>query len=296
MSYQKAKVYNDGSHFIAMPPENFPRPKRRYKPKSKREESPDSPKAKFETAYSESQSLPKRERKKYIKEKLQGTFPNEEHEKEFIESNIERKKINAAKRRVRLMRKVYLQEWNYFVTFTFSGELHTEETFKEKLRNTLKHMVSRKGWKYIGVWERSPEKQRLHFHGIFYIPPNAMIGELVEVKDYSTKSHRMQTTFQNTHFQKYFGRNDFKELCRREDIMQSVRYLLKYIEKSNERLVYGGKLPTYFVSDILDDDIICPYGVDDRKAILFDNFTCIDEGCIVGQASEEVIKQMPKCN
>lgn len=296
MSYQKAKVYNDGSHFIAMPPENFPRPKRRYKPKSKREESPDSPKAKFETAYSESQSLPKRERKKYIKEKLQGTFPNEEHEKEFIESNIERKKINAAKRRVRLMRKVYLQEWNYFVTFTFSGELHTEETFKEKLRNTLKHMVSRKGWKYIGVWERSPEKQRLHFHGIFYIPPNAMIDELVEVKDYSTKSHRMQTTFQNTHFQKYFGRNDFKELCRREDIMQSVRYLLKYIEKSNERLVYGGKLPTYFVSDILDDDIICPYGVDDRKAILFDNFTCIDEGCIVGQASEEVIKQMPKCN
>ncbi|MCI8343446.1 MAG: hypothetical protein HFE25_03250, partial [Clostridia bacterium] len=294
--YQKAKVYNDGSHFIAMPPENFPRPKRRYKPKSKREESPDSPKAKFETAYSESQSLPKRERKKYIKEKLQGTFPNEKHEKEFIESNIERKKINAAKRRVRLMRKVYLQEWNYFVTFTFSGELHTEETFKEKLRNTLKHMVSRKGWKYIGVWERSPEKQRLHFHGIFYIPPNAMIGELVEVKDYSTKSHRMQTTFQNTHFQKYFGRNDFKELCRREDIMQSVRYLLKYIEKSNERLVYGGKLPTYFVSDILDDDIICPYGVDDRKAILFDNFTCIDEGCIVGQASEEVIKQMPKCN
>lgn len=296
MPYQKAKVYNDGSHFIAMPPENFPRPKRRYKPKSKREESPDSPKAKFETAYSESQSLPKRERKKYIKEKLQDTFPNEEREKEFIESNIERKKINAAKRRVRLMRKVYLQEWNYFVTFTFSGELHTEETFKEKLRNTLKHMVSRKGWKYIGVWERSPEKQRLHFHGIFYIPPNAMIGELVEVKNYSTKSHRMQTTFQNTHFQKYFGRNDFKELCRREDIMQSVRYLLKYIEKSNERLVYGGKLPTYFVSDILDDDIICPYGVDDRKAILFDNFTCIDEGCIVGQASEEVIKQMPKCN
>lgn len=294
MPYQKAKVYHDGSHFIAMPPENFPRPKRRYKPKSKREESPDSPKAKFETAYSESQSLPKRERKKYIKEKLQGTFPNEERVKEFIESNIERKKTNVAKRRVRLMRKVYLQEWNYFVTFTFKDELHTEETFKEKLRNTLKHMVARKGWKYIGVWERSPEKNRLHFHGIFYIPE--MIGELVEVKDYSTKSHRMQTTFQNTHFQKHFGRNDFKELGRLEDVMQSVRYLLKYIEKNNERLIYGGKLPTYFVSDIIDEDIICPYGVDGRKAILFDNFTCIDEGCIVGQASEEVINQMPKCN
>lgn len=296
MPYQKAKVYHDGSHYIAMPPENFPRHRRKYKPKPKKEETPDSPKAKFETAYTESQSLPKRERKKFIAEKLKDTFHDKEKTGAFIESNIERKKNNSAKRRVRLMRKMYLQSWNFFVTFTFSDELHTEETFKEKLRNTLKHMVARKGWKYIGVWERSPEKQRLHFHGIFYIPPNGMIGELVEVKDYSTKQHRVQTTYQNTHFQKYFGRNDFKELGRQEDVMQSVRYLLKYIEKSNERLVYGGKLPTYFVSDILDEDIICPYGVDDRKAILFDNFTCIEDGCIVGQASEEVIKRMPKCN
>ncbi|MCI8500062.1 MAG: hypothetical protein HFE28_05580 [Clostridia bacterium] len=163
MPYQKTKVYNDGSHYIAIPPDNFPHRKRRYKPKPKKEEKPDSPKAKFETAYTESQSLPKRERKKYIKEKMQDTFPTEEGAKEFIESNIERKKNNAAKRRIRLMRKVYLQEWNFFVTFTFSDELHTEETFKEKLRNTLKHMVARKGWKYIGVWERSPEKNRLHF-------------------------------------------------------------------------------------------------------------------------------------
>lgn len=296
MPYQKTKVYNDGSHYIAIPPDNFPHRKRRYKPKSKKEVKPDSPKAKFETAYTESQSLPKRERKKYIKEKMQDTFLTEEGAKEFIESNIERKKNNAAKRRIRLMRKVYLQSWNFFVTFTFNEELHTEETFKKKLRNTLKHMVARKGWKYIGVWDRSPEKNRLHFHGIFYIPPNGMIGELVEVKDYSTKQRKMQTTLQNTHFTKYFGRNDFERLNRQEDVMQSVRYLLKYIEKSNERLIYGGKLPTYFVSDILDEDIVCPIGVDDRKALLFDDFNCIDGGCIVGQVSEEVIKQMPKCN
>ncbi len=296
MPYQNTKVYFDGSHYIAMPPENFPRRKRRYKPKPKKEEKHDTPKAKFETAYQESQALPKRERKKYIKEKLKDTFKTAEQVKAFVESNIERKKINAMKRRIRLMRKVYLQQWNYFVTFTYSGELHTEETFKDKLRNTLKHLVNRKGWKYIGVWERSPEKQRLHFHGIFYIPENAMIGELVEVKDYSTKSHRMQIMLQNTHFQKQFGRNDFEEIITQSDVMQSVKYLLKYINKSGERLIYGGKLPTYFKSDILDEDIVCPIGVDDRKALLFDNFTCIDSGCIVGQASKEVINQMPKCN
>lgn len=107
---------------------------------------------------------------------------------------------------------------------------------------------------------------------------------------------KMQTTLQNTHFIKHFGRNDFEKITSQSDVMQSVKYLLKYINKSNEKLVYGGKLPTYFKSDILDEDIVCPIGVDDRKALLFDNFTCIDEGCIVGQASKEVINQMPKCN
>ena len=160
--------------------------------------------------------------------------------------------------------------------------------------NTLKHLVNRKGWKYIGVWERSPEKQRLHFHGIFYIPE--MIGELIKTTDYDTVSHRKQTTYQNTHFLKHFGRNDFKTLIP-YDVDRSIRYLLKYIEKSGERLCYGGKLPTYFISSILDDDVLCPYGIADKKLLLFDDFTCIDDdGVVMGKASPEVIKNMPKTN
>ena len=123
-----------------------------------------------------------------------------------------------------------------------------------------------------------------------------MIGEIVEVKDYSTKQHKMQTTFQNTHFLKEFGRNDFKKIEIPNDITQTVIYLLKYIEKSGERLVYGGKLPTYFKSDILDDDVVCPYGVDDKKLLLFDSFRCINEREILGKVSREIINQMPKCN
>ena len=244
----------------------------------------------------ESQSLPKRERKKYIAEKLQGEFETAEQAKAYTEQNIERKKINAAKRRTRLWRKVRLQSWNYFVTFTFDSAKHDETTFKETLRNTLKHAVSRNGWKYIGVWERSPDKQRLHFHGIFHIPENAMIGELKTVTDYDTKKHRKQTTYQNTHFLERFGRNDFKEICSR-DIERSVRYLLKYIEKSGEKLVFGGKLPTYIKGSILDEDIICPTGIDDKKVILFDDFTCIDsDGVVRGKATPEVLAQMPTAN
>ncbi len=301
MPYINAKIYSDGGHYIAIPIENFPseqRKRKRQKPeqlKIQTDESPPTPKEKFETAYEESKQLPKRERKKYIAEKLKDDFQTAEQVKEFVASNIERKKNNAYKRYTRLWRKVHLQSgWNYFVTFTYSDEMHTEESFKKKLRNTLKHAVSRNGWKYIGVWERAPETGRLHFHGIFYIPQ--MIGEIIEVKDYSTKSHRMQTTYQNAHFLKEFGRNDFKPIDIPNDITQSVKYLLKYIEKSGEKLIYGGKLPTTFNSDILDEEVICGYGVDDRKLILADNFTCIVDGEILGTVSPEIIEKMPKSN
>ena len=289
MAYQDSKVYFDGGHYIAVPKENFPSRKGRNIPKKNIPQT-DTKKIKFETAYAESQALPKCERRKFVTEKLQDDFPDDKQAEEYVKRQTERKRNNAYKRYTRLWHKVYLQRnWNFFVTCTYSDEKHTEQTFQKTLRNTLKHLVSRKGWKYIGVWERSAS-ERLHFH-----PENAMVGELKQVSDYSTKQHRMQTTYQNTHFLKYFGRNDFKEI-NKSDVVQSVRYLLKYIEKSGERLVYGGDLPTYFKSDIMDEDIVCPTGIDGRKALLFDDFNCWDDGCLIGKVSPEAISQLPKCN
>lgn len=295
MPIKDAKIYNDGSHFIAIPPENFTSGKHKKQPP--KATTQDTKKQAFETAYKESMSLPKRERKKYIAEKLQSEFETAEQAKAYTEQNIERKKTNAAKRYTRLWRKVRLQQWNYFITFTFDGNKHTEESFKKTLQNTLKHLVSRKEWKYIGVWERGKDTERLHFHGIFVIPENAMIGMLEQITDYDTRKHRKQTTFQNTHFLNKFGRNDFKEICEK-NVERSVKYLLKYIEKSGERLIYGGDLPTYIKSSILDEDIVCPTGIDDKKVILFDDFTCIDsDGVVRGKASSpEVLEQMPKAN
>lgn len=295
MPIKDAKIYNDGSHFIAIPPENFTSGKHKKQPPKATTQG--TKKQAFETAYKESMSLPKRERKKYIAEKLQSEFETAEQAKAYTAQNLERKKTNAAKRYTRLWRKVRLQQWNYFITFTFDSAKHDEESFRKSLSNTLKHLVSRKEWKYIGVWERGKDTERLHFHGIFVIPENAMIGTLEQVTDYDTRKHRKQTTFQNTHFLNKFGRNDFKEICEK-NVERSVKYLLKYIEKSGERLVYGGDLPTYIKSSILDEDIVCPTGIDGKKVILFDDFTCIDDdGVIKGKASSpEVLAQMPKAN
>ena len=304
MNLKSAKVYNDGSHYVAIPKGAFPSGKgckrRVTKPTGQQPPTTESPpvttKERFETAYKESQSLHKRERKAHIKSALKGDFTDKATLNAFVDKNLERVKTNAIKRKVRLMRKLRLQRWDYFITFTYSDELHTEETFRKKLANTLKHLVARKCWKYVGVWERGNDTDRLHFHGIFHIPKDKMTGKLEEVKDYDTRNHRMQTTLQNTHFLKHFGRNDFKRICHPDDVSSAVKYITKYMEKSGERLVYGGKLPTFFKSDILEDDIACPIGIDDRKALLFDNFTCINEGEIIGKVSKEVIDQMPKCN
>ena len=304
MNLKSAKVYNDGSHYVAIPKGAFSSGKgckRRVAKLTEQqpqttESPPETKKDRFETAYKESQSLPKRERKTHIKSALKGNFTDKATLNAFVDKNLERVKTNAIKRKVRLMRKLRLQRWDYFVTFTYSDELHSEETFRKKLANTLKHLVARKCWKYVGVWERGNDTDRLHFHGIFHIPDGSMIGELTEVKDYDTRNHRMQKTLQNTHFLKHFGRNDFKPICHPDDVSSAIKYITKYMEKSGERLVYGGKLPTFFKSDILEDDIACPIGIDDRKALLFDNFTCINEGEIIGEVSKEVIDQMPKCN
>ena len=294
MPYQASKIYYDGSHYIAVPKENFPS-RKCGKAARKSSMQSDGVKAKFEAAYAESQVLPKRERKQYIAERLQDDFATVEEANEYARRQTERKRNNACKRYTRLWRKVYLQgKWDYFVTFTYDNDKHTEESFRQSLRNTLKHLVSRKGWKYIGVWERSAS-ERLHFHGIFHIPENAMIGELKQVSDYSTKRHRMQTTYQNTHFSQRFGRNDFEAIDKNE-VIESVRYLLKYIEKSGERLVYGGDLPTYFKSDITDEDIVCPTGVDGKKMLLYDDFNCWEDGCLVGKVCPETISRLPKCN
>lgn len=297
MSYRAAKISFEGSHYIATPKENFPQGHKRRRAARPLSDEETEKKAQFEAAYKESQQLPRKECKAFIRKAMEETILDKEQRKEYVERNNERKKTNAIRRKVRLSKKVNLQrEWSYFCTFTFSDEKHTEESFRKSLRNTLKHLVNRKGWKHIGVWERGGDTNRLHFHGIFYIPPDGMVGELIETKDYSTKDNRMQTARQNTYFLERYGRNDFQKLVLPHEVGDSLGYLMKYIEKSGERLVYGGKLPAYFESDVLDDDIIIPYGIDDRKAVLADDFLCMVEGEIMGRVSPDVIEKMPKVN
>lgn len=250
----------------------------------------------FDELYQKYLNKPRRIKLELIAKEMLPYFKTEELSRIYVNENIERKLRNLIARRIRLTRKANLQEFNYFVTFTYDGKLHTEDSFRKGLKNCLRHLVERKQWKYIGVWERSPEKQRLHFHGIFYIPEGTMPGMLLDVNDYNFNTHNRQITHQNTYFNERFGRSDFELIDDMDKMGDALAYIMKYIEKSGEKIIYSKGLPQFFISDVMDEDIICFTGLEDKKLLLSDDFTCWDEGCYVGKVSKAVIAQLRKCN
>ena len=249
----------------------------------------------FDELYLKYFDMPYKKRKLQIMYDMEQYFDSVEELKWYVDLGMERKRKNYMARQIRMERKAYLARFNYFCTFTYSDELQTEMSFKKGLQTFFRNQCHRYGWKYMGVWERSPEKQRLHFHGLFSIPDETLPGKLETVRDYSIPNHRMQESLQCDYFKKRFGRNDFKELDPRL-LTDSEKYLLKYIEKSGERIVYSKGLGQFFISDIMDEDILTTFGEYDSKLLLFDNFKCWDEGLYMGRVCPEVIDKMRKCN
>ncbi len=334
MAYGNCKVYNDGSHYIAIPYTPNPSIKRYSKLEevievqedfeqteiieneqkivetevesnveitTEKEKKPATSrkvtkKELFEELYQKHIDLSKSARKNLIIEAMLPYFTDKQATKAFVEAQFERKQRNLICRRVRLSRKIFLANFNYFCTFTYADSKHTEDSFKKKLRGCFKMMCHRKNWKYAGVWERGTSTDRLHFHGLFHIPDGSMVGELVNVNDYDTRKHKRQDTVQNTYFNERFGRSDFEEIDSRAKLGSSIAYLVKYMEKTGEKIVYSKGLPQYFISDIMDEDVVCRCGQEDKKLLLFDDFGCWDEGEYIGQVSNTTIEQMRKSN
>ena len=178
-------------------------------------------------------------------------FPNDKATEHYVEGKLMDKYRALVERRKRFMRKAYLNNFDYFATFTYADVKHTEESFKKRLMKTLQNYATRSEWKYMGVWERGGENNRLHFHALLKVPENTMPGELIEVTDFNMKTHRQKKTIQNTFFNEKFGRSDFEKIVKKpRAYLSAVEYILKYISKTGERLVYSRGLPMYVISDI----------------------------------------------
>ncbi len=296
MNLVGAKIYYDGSHWIAIPHTERPYKRRRRKPILTKEENETV--EQFEKAFKKTGKGKKAKKKEKLLTEFASLFESETEATDFVEKQYERLNRNRIERYKRMKRKAYLQSWGYFCTFTYDSTKQTEESFRKKLMNCLYHLADRNGWRYIGAWERGDKTERLHFHALIYIPPNAMVGELEEHNDYNFKTHKRQITNQNTFFNERFGRSDFNKISHQSEVEDSVYYMLKYITKYDEKVVYSRGLKSYIVADILEDDIVCPYGDEEHeyKYVLADNFICIVDGEILGTVSPEIIEKMPKSN
>ena len=99
----------------------------------------------------------------YLKQNMIARFPEIENIDEYIQKRLKQSKHNFYNRVKRFKRKANLNYWNYFVTITYDDKKHDKTSFRNKLRKCLSNLHTRYGWKYMGVFELSPTKERLHF-------------------------------------------------------------------------------------------------------------------------------------
>ncbi len=354
--YPEAKVYFDGSHYIAIPHTTNPARRRKHKQEvitiseqagklklekvppvlipdddggfeppepeqvtleeviKKAKESENKPvlepekaptvkrkttrKEIFEELYKKYLNYNRKAREKAIYDDMLPLFKTPDACKSYVESNAERKRKNLIRRRMRFVRKALNQEFNYFVTLTYDDKKHTEDSFRKAVTKQLQNFATRKSWRYMGVWERGKKTNRLHYHGLFYIPEGTLSGEFVVTKDYNFKKHTLRTVQQSSFFLDRFGRNEMEALDGGPLFGHALAYILKYLEKTGERITCSRGLFMYFYSDIQGDDVVCKLSKDehDNKLILSDKFTCWDEGCKVGTVSPQTIAELRKAN
>ena len=248
--------------------------------------------------YRESYGMRKKEQYAFIASKLAPYFESDEALHKYLDYKMECKRRSETARRIRCQRRAALHELSYFATFTYDDKKATEKEFEKRLLTALSNLASRKGWKYMGTWERGGDTDRLHFHAIIYIPEGKMIGKLEQKRDYNVKTRRMEERVENSFFQDRFGRNKFELIDGTAlTLGTAVSYIIKYIEKTGGRIICSRGMRTFIETDIDNNDIVARLREDDdKKYVLFDDFKVYKDGKELGEISPGVLAQAKTVN
>ena len=248
--------------------------------------------------YRESYGMKKKEQYAFIASKLAPYFESDEALHKYLDYKMECKRRSETARRIRCQRRAALHELSYFATFTYDDKKATEKEFEKRLLTALSNLASRKGWKYMGTWERGGDTDRLHFHAVLYIPEGKMVGKLELKRDYDVKKKRMVERMENSFFWDRFGRNKFELIDGTAlTIGTAVSYIIKYIEKSGGRIICSKGLRTFIETDIDNDDVVAQLREDDdKKYLLFDAFKVYKDGKELGAVTPGVLAQAKTVN
>ena len=264
----KYKIYHDGYNYVAT---RAVRSQGKRPPKRPKETAFDIA---FDSLYFQAKrkGLAGDEMVDYIQAGLEKLYPASSTLRKYILEKIDKKQRNLWKRIKRFKRKVNMNRWNYFVTFTCDPKKHTEESFRKKLRKCLSNLHTRRGWKYMGVFEYGEANGAIHFHALIYVPEGEMVGDIVAVSEYSKKRGERYTRYGNTFFDDAFGKSDFQDvnpvLLKRGG---TSRYLVKYITKTGEKIVYSRGIPAEICKELSDNDVVGTYLDFVTKYVLWDD-------------------------
>lgn len=212
-------------------------------------------------------------RYQFILQKLYTEIGEDYLFEEYCEQAIARRLNNIHHRRKLFIRKAELNDWNYFITFTYDSKKHTEESFRKSLRKCLSNLSFRRNWVIMGKFERS-ETGRLHFHAIAYIPDNQMVGYIYEDTYYNFEKFKLDTAHRNSFFNEKFGYSDFQQI---DEIVlkftKTIEYIIKYINKEpDEKIFYSRGIPSSIIATtgIDNEDLYCNFFDFCEKFLLWD--------------------------
>lgn len=256
---KKMIVKTDGRNYVGRIKEH--RAYTVYDRKGRSEKSKRFDKYYYEAQYN---GIPEKEILNYIQERflfeaediIDDSITSEECY-ELYENFLKRRKA----REKRYREKLFMGDWNYFVTFTYDDEKETAESFEKRLIIAFNNLAKRKGWKVIGGWERGELHGRSHFHAFVKVPEGQMVGELVTRSRYSYKKNRWEAYTDNTYFLERFGISDWIKVTKEELVNGNLAsYLVKYVIKSGRRLFYSRGLPNEVEMDIdTENDVVMTY-------------------------------------
>lgn len=169
----------------------------------------------------------------------------------------------------------YIRDWDVGLKFIENNKEDIENLFKKKLSKKLQDLHTRNNWCYMGVWEKGSKNDRLHFHCFLLIPDDEHIGIFKEETRYNKETKTTDTIFINSYFEKKFGRNDFEEIVDKtsETFFRELEYIIKYITKSNDKIVYSRGLKDYdFVVGDFENYKICKLSDQSPYYVMCDEF------------------------
>lgn len=293
MTWKRMRITHDGSHYIGH--EVYTVQRRQAAPVVP--ESYVTYAACFDTLYAEEmRQFAKKERfaekQCRIRDHFFARFGKSDETATFVENAFKRKAAALHERKKRFARKAYLNQWDFFATVTYDSAKMDADTFRNSLKRTFNNLATRRGWRCMGVFEHGEKKDRLHFHCFLRVPEGQMVGQLFTDLQYSTKRHRREKIQRNTFFCMKFGNNEFAPLPK-EDLRARMKYLLKYLTKTGEKIFYSRGIPTDTVADVREDvdyakEVVISFAELVPRYVLFDSLFDLDEyRGYVGASDEE---------